>query len=161
MAAVVETPVAPFAGVVERTNGGDWSIVVKWKLNGVAKPFPATSFAPVVTVTVMLVKLGIGFVGMNSAARVVALYVTVPGMAAPVVVTFMLKVVGFIVDGFIGSLNVTLAVPNVETTVVPFNGMLEITRGAVTSRVVTVDVAVSADASESNPEVQFADTLYL
>jgi hypothetical protein len=161
MAAVVETPVAPSGGVVERTDGGVWSRVVKWNENGVARPFPARSFAPVVTVTVISVKLGIGFAGMNSAARVATVYVTVPGMRAPVVVTFMLNVVVLIVAGFIGSLNVTFAVPNVETTVVPFNGMFDVTRGGVTSRVVTVDAGVSAEASDSNPEVQFADTLYL
>ena len=68
--AVAETPLAPFAGVLDVTVGPSSSRVVHTDVNGAAIAFPERSFTPVVTVTVMLVRFGIGFVGMNSATRV-------------------------------------------------------------------------------------------
>jgi hypothetical protein len=107
----------------------------------------------------MLVEFGSVLVGVNSATRVAAVYFTVPAMAAPVDVTFIVNVDVLIVFGSIGSLNVTVDLPARETPVAPFAGLVAITVGGVMSTVVTVDAAVSADLSEITPDLQLAATL--
>src|SRR6266540_5686539 len=72
MAAVVDTPVAPFAGEVAMTDGAISSRVVNVEVNGTAA-FPDRSLRPAVTVTVMLLAFGSALVGLNSAVRAVAL----------------------------------------------------------------------------------------
>src|SRR5512138_442053 len=109
------TPVCPFVGDVAVITGGESSRVVYAHEYAAAIAFPARSFAPVVIVAVMLVGFGSVLVGLNLATCVVAVYVTVPEITAPVLVTFRLKVVVLIVAGSIGSLNVTVAVADDDT----------------------------------------------
>jgi hypothetical protein len=75
--ALADAFVAPFAGDVDTTDGGASSRVVNDQNPGEAsvrsRAFPEMSFAPAVTVAVMLVELGHGFVGLNTATWVAAL----------------------------------------------------------------------------------------
>ena len=114
--------------------------------------------APVVTVAVKFVELGSGLTGVSSARRVAGAYVTVAGIYAPVAVTLSVKVVALSVAGSIASLNVAVTVAPVETAVNPLGGWFVMTRGGVMSAVVTVEAAVTAEASDNNPDVQFAET---
>ena len=98
---------------------------------------------------------------MNSATLVAAVYVTLPGTAAPPLVWFRVNVAVLMVAGSIGSLKVTVTFANVETVVEPFAGEFALTTGAVRSGVVTVAAALSDDGADCSPDAPFADTAYL
>src|SRR5260221_1474543 len=118
------TPVALAVGEVEATVGGISSRVVNENEKIAARLFPPTSFAPVVTVAVIAVELGSALVGVKSALRVAAEYVTAPGIKAPPE-AFRKNVVVFIVAASIGLLNVTLAVAFDAMPVAPVAGLLD------------------------------------
>jgi hypothetical protein len=127
---------------------------------GAARALPARSFAPVVIVAVMTVGFGSPAVGVNWATRVVLLYVTIPGIAAPVLAARTVKVVVLMLAESIGSLNVINRVATADTPVALLGGfaLLATTVGGVISTVVTVDWVVSAERSETIPPLQFAAT---
>jgi hypothetical protein len=98
------------------TVGGVSSRVVKFQLKAAAIALPARSFAAVVTVAVMFTGFGSVLAGLNSATRVVLLYVTEPGIAAPPVVTRSVNVdAATTLAESIGSLKVTVAVADEDT----------------------------------------------
>lgn len=160
MAVDTGIPVAPLFGDVETTVGGISSRVVKDSEKIAASPFPATSFAPVVTFAMRVVELGNALVGVNTAVRVAAVYPTAPGIKAPPDV-FRKNVVVLIVAASIGSLNVTLTVALDATPVAPAAGVEEVIVGGVTSGIVIADVAVSAESSPGIPICPLAETRYL
>jgi hypothetical protein len=109
----------------------------------------------------MLTGFGMPEFGVNTAVRVAGVNTTVPGIAAPVPVTFRLMVDVLIVAGSIGSLNTTVIVADADTPVAPVTGAWDVTVGGVRSRVITVAASDSGDASEITPDVQLAETEYL
>jgi len=85
------------------------------------------------------------------------LYVTVPGIAAPPV-TRNVNVVALTVEGFMFSLNVTVAVAAGDTPLKFVGGWFATTVGGERSTVVTVEAAFSTERSETIPALQFAAT---
>lgn len=126
---------APDAGMVRITVGAVESAVlpvVKLQTWLLARALPAALCAAVVMVAVYCV-LGSRFaVGANVAVFVAATYVTVPGTAAPPVVTARVNVAAaVIVPEFMASLNVAVIFWFMGTLVAPFRGFVEITDGIV------------------------------
>jgi hypothetical protein len=121
------TPMDPFTGTVEITDGLGTGTVVKVHTKLAASAAPVRSFAPAVIVAVYTVPVARAVVGVNAA--VVPAKVTVPatGVApGPVKV----KVAALIVAGFMASLNVAETAVLTGTPVAPIVGTVETTVGA-------------------------------
>jgi hypothetical protein len=121
------TPVDPFTGTVEITDGPGAGTVVKAHTKFATSAAPVRSFAPVVTVAVNKVPLARAVVGVNVAVVPAKETVPITGVApGPVKV----KVAALMVAGFIGSLNVAETSVLTGTPAAPIVGTVETTVGA-------------------------------
>jgi hypothetical protein len=113
-AAPVDTPVAPDAGEVDVTVGGE-ATVVNDQFTGVSG-VPSLAWIEPARFATYVVPPASGALGVNVAVFVVALYETVAGTAEPPV-GLSVKLELVIVEAFMSRENVALTVVPVETSV--------------------------------------------
>jgi hypothetical protein len=133
-------PKLPKAAMVRKFTGAKQACVpvVKFHVKALAKGLAAKSVTPVVTVATKLV-LGakpVGLVGTKVATLLGASYVTVPGTDTLALVSVKLLVV--MEAGAMASLKVAVTLLVKHTPVAPFNGLTEVTVGAVVSPILLV-----------------------